>query len=336
MGWLEYFASGKLSRFYDKIKVVAKENGKKPFPMLLDLGWCSLRYGAGLADYVNFKFYDLPASERKKYVTVLDTDRFYEKLSPSKYKTYFTIKPNFLKNFAPYIHREFFTNDQSLDDLKGFLSRHEFFMEKPIDGLGGHGVERIESASITDPETYLEHLKTDNCLLDEVIVQNEEVTAFAPGSVNTIRICSYANNDDSFIWYACMRFGNGIAHVDNFHQGGMTVAVDLETGKLKGKAIDKVGKEYDRHPYSNLQFDGFAIPHWDFITKMVKEAALVNQKIHVVGWDVAVTPDGATFVEGNRRPGWDLIQSLDHAGSKWRMNELLDRFANDEAKKKEK
>ncbi len=39
-----------------------------------------------------------------------------------------------------------------------------------------------------------------------------------------------------------------------------------------------------------------------------------NENIHVVGWDVAVTEKGATFIEGNRRPGFDLVQVLSKKG----------------------
>lgn len=332
MGWFEYFTSGKISRFYDKIKVVAKENGQKPLPMFGDLVWCFLRYGAGLADYVNFKFYKLNAAERKTYVTTLATDKFYETLSPSKYKTFFTNKPNFLRNFAPYIQRDYWTIDMGEEALETFLSKHEEFMQKPIDGLGGHGVEKIQRSSITDTHKYFETLKAGNCLLEEVIRQHEAVTAIAPASVNTIRICSYANKGNSYIWYTCMRFGNGVNHVDNFHQGGMAVYVDPETGIIKGGALDKQLKEYSHHPVSGIQFDGFQIPHWDYITKMVKEAALVNPHIHVVGWDVAVTPEGATFVEGNRRPGWDLIQTTYRKGGRDIMDSVLKRYKEDEAK----
>ena len=38
---------------------------------------------------------------------------------------------------------------------------------------------------------------------------------------------------------------------------------------------------------------------WDEVRRMCLEASCVNTNIHVVGWDVAITPDGPTFVEGN-------------------------------------
>ena len=40
------------------------------------------------------------------------------------------------------------------------------------------------------------------------------------------------------------------------------------------------------------------------------------RRIHTVGWDVAVTDEGAVFVEGNRRAGFDLVQMSSRRGRK--------------------
>ena len=47
---------------------------------------------------------------------------------------------------------------------------------------------------------------------------------------------------------------------------------------------------------------------------MVKEAALESDKILVVGWDVAITDQGPIIIEGNRRPGFDIVQVASRRG----------------------
>ena len=59
-------------------------------------------------------------------------------------------------------------------------------------------------------------------------------------------------------------------------------------------------------------------------TKTVLDAALMSKHIHVVGWDVAVTEEGCVLIEGNRRPGFDLVQVLSKRGRKDIMRECLD------------
>ncbi len=103
----------------------------------------------------------------------------------------------------------------------------------------------------------------------------------------------------------------------------MGVLVDLETGELIGDAIDKALNHYKEHPKTKVKFAGFKIPNWEIVKKTVLEASKVNQNIHVVGWDVAITSKGCTFIEGNRRPGFDLVQVLSERGRKDIMRDVF-------------
>ena len=77
-----------------------------------------------------------------------------------------------------------------------------------------------------------------------------------------------------------------------------------------GNAIDKDLNEYSEHPLTHVKFDGFQIPCFEEAKKMVLEASLRSDKILVVGWDVAISKDGPVIIEGNRRPGFDIVQVL--------------------------
>ena len=135
-------------------------------------------------------------------------------------------------------------------------------------------------------------------------------------SVNTLRIMTFVNNGKSEILYAVLRVGNGTCEVDNFHKGGMGIEINTRTGKLRGNGIDKDLNEYKKHPVTNIYFDKFQLPFWDETKKLVLNAALVNENIKVVGWDVAITKTGPILVEGNRRPGFDIVQVVSKRGRK--------------------
>ena len=328
MSMISYALNGNMKKFWNNLKPIAEKTGRSRFSLFCNFLNCMRLTGCGYSDYLNYEFYKRSKDELKEYVTIKDQDKFYEIVSPSQYKTFFTIKPNFLVNFKDYISRDFFYQGTK-DELKKFLKKHDVFMFKPIDGLGGHGVEKKYSKDIKDIDEFFNKLN-EGYFLEEYVVQHHKISELCSCSVNTLRIMTFGYNGKSRIIGSFMRIGNGEADVDNFHQGGMGCIIDPDTGKCVGDAINKDLVHYKKHPKSGIQFDGFQIPNWDIVKKTVLDAALVNDHIHVVGWDVAVTEDGCTLIEGNRRPGFDLVQVDYDRGRKDIMRDILEEINENE------
>ena len=323
MSLIEYAKAGNLKKFRNNLKEISKKENKSTFYLFNHFLITFLKSGCGYSDYLNYQLYNKTFKEISEYVTIKHQDKFYEIVSPAKYKTFFTIKPNFLNNFKNFINRDFF-EDGSIEDLEKFLSNNEEFMVKPRDGLGGKGVYKEYRKNIKDVNEFYDYLKNNNLFIEEYVKQNKEINKLCKESVNTIRIMTFAYNGKSEIVYAAMRIGNGINNVDNFHQGGMGCKIDLDKGILIGDAYDKDLNHFKVHPKSKVKFDGFKIPYWEEAKKLVLDASKVNNNIHMVGWDVAITDDGPTLIEGNRRPGFDLIQVLSKRGRKDIMRHCLD------------
>ena len=322
MSMITYALSGSFKNFNRKLDPVAKKTGKSKIGLMFNFLHCFMMIGSGYSDFLNYELYNKSRKEIKEYASIKTQDKFYSIVSPDEHRTFFSIKSNFLKNFSKYIERESFYKG-TFDEFKKFIKDNEKFMYKPVNGLGGGGVKSVNASEIEDLEEFYKEVNEKDILLEGYVKQHHEIAAFADKSVNTIRVMTFAYNGKSRIMCAIMRIGDGEADVDNFHKGGMGVLVDVETGKLVGEAINKNVEHFEYHPKSNLKFDGFQIPNWDIVKKTCLEAALVSDKIHCVGWDVAVTENGCTFIEGNRRPGWDLPQVLYRRGRKDLMNECL-------------
>ena len=311
MAFYSYIFSANYKRFFSNLKKVAKKENKNFFKMVLDTGYCVFRYGFGLTDYLNYQLYNKNRAERKKYLSTKKENKFYEIVSPSAYKQRYTIKPNFLEDFKKYTKRNFFVpKEGNFDEFIKFLEKHEVFMSKPYDGLGGADVKKEYSKNIENKEDYFNNAIQNRIFLEELVVQHYGMNILCITSVNTMRIITFNNHGKPQILWMGLRVGNGINAIDNFHAKGMAVNIDINTGKLVGNAIDKDLNEYVEHPTTHIKFDGFQIPCFEEAKKMVLEACLESDKILVVGWDVAISDKGPVIIEGNRRPGFDIVQVL--------------------------
>lgn len=311
MAFYSYIFSANYKRFFDNLKNVSKKENKNFLGLVLDTGNCVFRYGFGLTDYLNYKLYNKNSKERKQYVSTKTENKFYETVSPSAYKKRYTIKPDFLADFKDFTKRDFIVpKEDNYNEFLEFLDKHEVFMSKPYDGLGGADVKKEYSKDIENKEEYFNNAIKNRIFLEELVKQHPDMNKLCEKSVNTMRIMTFNDHGKSRIIWMGLRVGNGINSIDNFHAKGMAVNIDINTGKLVGNAIDKDLNEYEEHPFTHLKFDGFQIPCFEEAKKMVLEASLRSDKILVVGWDVAISDKGPVIIEGNRRPGFDIVQVL--------------------------
>ena len=132
-----------------------------------------------------------------------------------------------------------------------------------------------------------------------------------PTSVNTCRIATLLGDKRQGIVYAFLRIGNGKV-MDNVDCGGMAARIDLDSGKLLTVGADKQGNTYTRHPITGTELIGFTIPYWEEAKAMCMEAAQKVPQMRFVAWDVAITADGPTFIEGNSFPSHAVPQFAAH------------------------
>lgn len=323
MEFISFLLKGNYKRFYDNLKEIGSKNKKRPFLMFLDATTCAVLFGSGLSDYLNYKFYERTWKEKSKYVTIKYGSKFYQKYSPREYANNLSIKTNFHKEYSKYTKRDYFAYEFGFEKLKEFLEKHDTFIIKPVDGLGGSGVMKMQKTDIQSIEKFYEDLKLNNTFLEEFVVQDDQWGKISPNSVNTIRAMTRIIDGKPELFYAAARIGSGKSVVDNFHQGGVGVSIDMENGNLRGAAISKDLKVLEEHAVTKVKFDGFKIPYWDEIKNMVLEVASINKNLKVVGWDVAISNKGPLLIEANRRPGFDLVQVIEDCGTKYMLEAVI-------------
>lgn len=314
-------------KFFRNIREVAKKEHKNSALLTLDVCFSTVVYGSALTDYFNYEFYNKSLRERGKYAVVHTQDKFYQLVNDPKYKKTFTVKPNFLREFSQYVGREWvYPNGDNFEEYEAFLTRNDTFMVKPIDGLGGGGIYKSSLQEIGDHREFYQKLISERMFLEEVIRQCGAMASLNPSSVNTIRVMTHNIDDDPTIFFSSVRVGNGNTVVDNFHSGGMSAVVDCDTGIVTGAALDKSMRRFEQHPVTGVTFKGFQIPDWEQVKQMVWTACRMHPEMTVIGWDVAITDNGPILIEGNRRPGFDMVQMLDNQGEKYVLKEIEARF----------
>ncbi len=324
MAFYSYIFSANYKKFFETLKQISKKENKNYIGLVLDAGYSVFRYGLGLSDYTNFKFYNRNRKERKEYVGTRLENKFYETVSPSAYKKRYTIKYDFLEDFKEFTKRDFIVpNEENYEQYLRFLEKHDVFMSKPYDGLAGKDVKKEYTKEINDKKEFFQNCIANRIFLEELVIQHQDLNKLCAKSVNTMRIMTFNDNGKPRIIWMGLRVGNGVNSIDNFHAKGMGVNIDINTGKLVGNAIDKDLNEYVEHPTSHIKFDGFQIPCFEEAKQMVLKASLKSDKILVVGWDVAISENGPVIIEGNRRPGFDLVQVLSNRGRKDIIRDVL-------------
>ena len=186
---------------------------------------------------------------------------------------------------------------------------------KPRHGMSGKGVRRVTSQILDDAgllQTLHGEVIAGSYIFQEALQQHSAVSCIYPNSVNTIRMDTFVHDDGhAEPLSALMRFGSDGHYVDNASLGGCFVGINLLTGCLHAlghRPLEFGGDTCEVHPITGFRFNGFEIPFFAEAKSLVTRAALVAAGNRLVGWDVAILPDGPALIEGNHNYAKDLME----------------------------
>ena len=293
--------------------------------LLLDCALEQLFYGVSPAEYFTYEFFQKSPKKRREYAAGRKIWRLYDALNPEEYAHLLNNKADFCEKYAAYIHRDtLFSERADIQQFKAFIEKHPKFFAKPYHRTGGIDACILECDENNAVKTF-EKLQKKHFQIEEMIRQCKELSAFNESSVNTFRFLTFVNRkgEAEIFPLAGMRFGRKGMVADNvtLHHG-IGCNINVKTGCVCTKGLDSEGELYETHPDSNQRIVGFAIPEWDKIISSLKEIALIEPELRLVGWDVTVNAAReVVFVEGNRRPHpaafqcygegyWKLFKSL--------------------------
>jgi len=283
-------------------------------------------YGYNTDDYYLYKFYRLKLSARKTFLGEYNGQKkIAQFLNDASETIKFHNKVVFNEIFAKYLHRDWLSmTGCTFNEFCDFCAAHTDFIKKPIDRLGGVGIEKHTISKDVDLFRLYNKLKDENCLIEEIVRQDEIISSFNPASVNTIRVYSILNKSEVIMIDAYLRMGVGDVVVDNWHSDGIIAKIDVNTGIVITPGKNLLCQPFILHPYTNKQIIGFEIPRWSEIKKTIEEAALVVPKVRYVAWDVVINNVGdICIIEGNHNGGFNVQEALDSQGKKIKYEQLL-------------
>lgn len=142
----------------------------------------------------------------------------------------------------------------------------------------------------------------DDYIVQEAMKQSVFMAQFNPTSVNTLRIFTYRSvkNNQVHVLNAIMRIGRNGSLVDNAHQGGATIGINIETGELNHFMVDQDAKYFTR--FNGIDFDkeSFVIPEWEQIKEFAKRIGEANIYHRCLNMDIMIDEYGhPRFIEYN-------------------------------------
>lgn len=191
---------------------------------------------------------------------------------------------------------------------------------KPADGEGGGGVRRIDPAA--DRDALHRRLGALPYLDGTLIVQprvepHAALGDLALGALPTVRIVTMLDEAGApEVVSATFRCPTDpAALVDNMKAGGLIVPVAIEDGRLGLACQGYGGGDHGHHPVTGAPIDGRLLPDWTAACALAARAhGAAFADYALVGWDVALTPEGPILIEGNGKPGVLMPQRAARTG----------------------
>lgn len=181
-------------------------------------------------------------------------------------------------------------------------------------GSGIHLFERKDNTYYHDGHvvsaTYIRQwCGSTKYFFEKQVVNENSLNHINPSSLNTIRMTVKQVEGKVSLVSAVLRLSVGGCYMDNMHQGGLAVEVDMEKGTLQKYAYRKWDyHRYEIHPDTKIPFEGVVIKNWEKVKSLVLNTTCCLPPFRSLGFDVAITNEGPLIIEINTYPGNDLPQ----------------------------
>lgn len=295
------------------IRYMQKESGRGFFELFRDMQRCYETRGFTWRNYVTFGFHMLQDEKiRDTYISQSETDDITMLVNTPESYAILRDKAKAAKIFAPFYGREWFdVREEGPEAFAAFLSRHDVVFCKYVGNMLSRGIERIKTKDIADSAALHARLLSDEkYLVEEGVVQHPEMAKLSLQSVNTMRICTCRDLDGQVsVPYVTLRTNLVEGYYDNTaFKGAWSPIKNFKSVTFPFVNNSRKIVHYTEHPQTKFPFIGFEIPYIDESIQLVKDASERLPEARMIGWDIAVTPEGPVIIEANYTPTPEYYQ----------------------------
>ena len=208
---------------------------------------------------------------------------------------------------------------------------------KPFHGNQSRGIERWDrvsdrkyvrirggrrSSAILTPEALLRRFsdrsKNTPYIVEERLNNHPELLPFTDGRLAVIRLLTTWNKSGKHELLCALITLPHSGDITDFIVSNFVFShIDIHSGRMKGGHRFEPGFPFsDYHPDSKTKISGNILPCWEELIDLSLKAHQTLPGVVVVGWDLAITPQGPVIIEGNTGPGlmWHQVAGGEHLG----------------------
>jgi len=215
-----------------------------------------------------------------------------------------------------------------LKELESSLKNYSSFVIKPSCGSGGNGIIVISNfkdnvwISVSGKEYTFTDIKKhisdiifgvfsfgidDRAIIEERIIQDAYISKLSPHGLADIRMINYQGTNAKAMLRIATKASDGKA---NLHQGGIGVAIDIQSGHTFSAQIDR--ENISLHPDTGVKLLDVQIPNWEELLHLCENVSKIIP-LSYLGIDIALSDKGPIVLEVNARPGIE-IQNISNTG----------------------
>jgi hypothetical protein len=233
-------------------------------------------------------------------------------------------------------------NIRIAEELDSFLAGVEAdaLIFKPVDGVNGEGVTRLERVGSTwkdvgghtvDARTIAASVASSRYprwMFQELVKGHPDLCSLSETTgLQTVRVITAVEGGTKVkILATRLRLICGNTAYDNFNYGttGNVIAnVNVESGEIFSVVGNDRGTmcHVETHPKTGKKLLGYRVPQWDAVRSLAERAATTFLPLKTVGWDVAIALPRPCLIEGNVT--WGILSGEPRMGEIYRYLQSL-------------